>query len=318
MKKWYQKSMAVITAAACLFAGGTIGLARDSLPQLQLAAEAATTKTYVGSDGLQLDYEELRDGTIEITRFISSTSTDIELPSIIDGKSVASIGDSSFEGFNNLTSVVIPKGVTNIGWWTFYDCTSLISVTIPESVTSIGGSAFNICNSLTDIYYKGTESEWNQISLGNDSAISSSVTIHYNVPTIGNLEIGKVEVTLDELQANDYKVTVPITMKNNNDGWDSLAFGLSWNTSKITYSSCDYGSLFFDAFENNIHISSSGLQISPDGSFAWTAYVTDPSSSGPSYVVGDGTVINVTFKINANAQSGDTYYTNLYIKSSTY
>ena len=47
MRKWYHKSMAVLTAAACLFAGGTIGLARDSLPQLQLAAEAATTKTYV-------------------------------------------------------------------------------------------------------------------------------------------------------------------------------------------------------------------------------------------------------------------------------
>ena len=56
MRKWYQKSMAVLTAAACLFAWGTLGLARDSLPQLQLTAEAAD-KTYIGAAyGLQLEY----------------------------------------------------------------------------------------------------------------------------------------------------------------------------------------------------------------------------------------------------------------------
>ncbi len=67
MKKWYQKSIAVIMAAACLFVGGTIGLARDSLPQLQLTAEAED-KLYTGeSDGLQLNYDELENGTIVIT-----------------------------------------------------------------------------------------------------------------------------------------------------------------------------------------------------------------------------------------------------------
>ena len=86
MRKWYQKSMAVLTAAACLFAGGTIGLARDSLPQLQLTAEAANT--YIeAAYGLKLEYKKLNDGTIEITKFVSSTSTAIELPSTIDGKS---------------------------------------------------------------------------------------------------------------------------------------------------------------------------------------------------------------------------------------
>ena len=105
MKKWYQKSIAVVMAAACLFAGGTIGLARDSLPQLQLIAEAED-KLYTGeSDGLQLKYDELQDGTIEITKFVDSTSTDIELPAVIDGKSVTSIGDSAFYGCDNLMNI---------------------------------------------------------------------------------------------------------------------------------------------------------------------------------------------------------------------
>ncbi|MDD6375251.1 MAG: leucine-rich repeat protein, partial [Ruminococcus sp.] len=131
MRKWYQKSMAVLTAAVCLFAGGTIGLARDSLPQLQLTAEAAD-KTYIWSAyGLQLEYEELEDGTVEITKFVSSTSTDIELPSVIDGKSVTSIGESAFDvdvvgACRNLTSIIIPDSVTSIGARAFFKCNSLI------------------------------------------------------------------------------------------------------------------------------------------------------------------------------------------------
>ena len=151
MRKWYQKSMAVLTAAACLFVGGTLGLVRDSLPQLQLMAEAAN-KTYIGAAyGLQLEYEELSDGTVEITKFVSSTSTDIELPSTIDGKSVTSIGYDAFYECTNLTGVTIPGSVTSIGWGAFRDCINLIDVTIPDGVTSIEGFAFQNCTSLTTV-----------------------------------------------------------------------------------------------------------------------------------------------------------------------
>ena len=161
MRKWYQKSMAVLTAAACLFAGGTIGFARDSLPQLQLAAEAEESTYIEAAYGLQLKYDYLSDGTIEITKFVSSTSSDIELPSVIDGKSVTSIGYRAFnaddiEACSNLTSIIIPDSVTGIGDYAFYNCTSLTDVTIPDSVTSIGMCAFEHCESLTDVMIPGS------------------------------------------------------------------------------------------------------------------------------------------------------------------
>ncbi|MDD6430838.1 MAG: leucine-rich repeat protein, partial [Ruminococcus sp.] len=136
MKKWYQKTIAAFTAVTCLFGGGTVGLSQGILPQLQLTAEA---ETYTGeSDGLQLEYADLDDGTVEITKFIDSTSTDIELPAVIDGKSVTSIGSRAFckydfENSSYLKSIIIPESVTSIKKQAFFACDNLTDITLPDS-----------------------------------------------------------------------------------------------------------------------------------------------------------------------------------------
>lgn len=143
------------------------------------------------------------------------------------------------------------------------------------------------------------------------AVVATSAAVFTAIPAdaIGSLAIAGVTVTMDELQANNYLVTVPVTINGNSDGWDALAFGISWNTSEITYSSNSRGGLLGDAYINqNIEISGSGLQLSPDNAGGWIAYASTPSASGPSYVVGDGAIINVTFKVNENAQPGDIYY----------
>ena len=153
MKKWHQKSIAIFTAAACLLAGGTIGLSQESLSKLQLTAAAETENTNLvgASFGLELEYDYLDDGTLEITKFVSSYSTDVELPSTIEGKQITSIGHSAFSGCSDITSITIPNGVTSIGYWAFEKCSNLTSIIIPDSVKTIGGYAFSNCSSLTDI-----------------------------------------------------------------------------------------------------------------------------------------------------------------------
>lgn len=51
----------------------------------------------------------------------------------------------------NIPSVIDGNGVTSIGVDAFSGCTGLTSITIPDSVTSIGSSAFRGCKGLTSI-----------------------------------------------------------------------------------------------------------------------------------------------------------------------
>ena len=103
-----------------------------------------------------------------------------DLTSIVIPNSVTYIGDRAFSGCSDLTSIVIPNSVTSIGDFAFYNC-NLTYVVIPDSVTTIKGWAFNGCTNLTDVYYTGSEEDWENISV--DYSYNTTLfdaTIHYN------------------------------------------------------------------------------------------------------------------------------------------
>lgn len=108
------------------------------------------------------------------------------LESITIPNSVTRIGDFAFKGCTSLKSIIIPDSMTRIGASAFEGCTSLSSITIPDSVTSIGNYALSNTNKLADIYYTGTEEQWNAINKRSDwnqnmgSNVSGGTVIHYN------------------------------------------------------------------------------------------------------------------------------------------
>ena len=69
-----------------------------------------------------------------------------------------------------ILTLELRPGVPNIGENAFAGCFALRSVTIPASLTDVRGYAFSGCSSLADVYYGGTEEQWEYIyaDLGND------------------------------------------------------------------------------------------------------------------------------------------------------
>ena len=87
-----------------------------------------------------------------------------------------------FSNCTSLTSCILPEQATEIGLSAFYGCRNLATVYIPATVRIIRGYAFFGCDSLTDIYYGGTEEEWNNIDFGTDfygNVMPINTTIHF-------------------------------------------------------------------------------------------------------------------------------------------
>ena len=104
------------------------------------------------------------------------------LVSVTIPDSVKSLGSYLFFGCESLISATIPYGVTSIGTWTFMNCESLVSVTLPKTLMQIDW-AFDSCDALKDVYYGGTEAEWNSIDIDSfNERWLSKATIHFTQP----------------------------------------------------------------------------------------------------------------------------------------
>ena len=130
--------------------------------------------------------------------------TNINIPS-----SVTKIGTSAFTYCTGLTELYIPKTLQEVGRYidntVFYGCTGISKVEfeegttkiidnilcnaklksgakiiIPSSVTEIGSSAFYNCNNLTTVNFRGTEAQWNAISIGSSNDPLTSATKQFN------------------------------------------------------------------------------------------------------------------------------------------
>lgn len=151
----------------------------SSLKNITIPKSVTSIKDSVFEGCTSLTSVTIPDGVTNIEGMLfrdCSGLTSITIPN-----SVTSIYVNAFSGCTGLTNVTISNSVTSIGYGAFVKCTGLTSVTIPTSVTSISQAAFWRCDNLADIYYGGTEAQWNAIKIDSyDNDPLKNATIHYN------------------------------------------------------------------------------------------------------------------------------------------
>ncbi|MGN0811977.1 MAG: leucine-rich repeat protein [Candidatus Coproplasma sp.] len=80
--------------------------------------------------------------------------------------SVNYIAESAFNGCRSIESIIIPDSVSQIGCFAFSDCTSLTEIVLPAGLTYVGDYAFYRCCSIENVYFTGTGSPWDSVSIG--------------------------------------------------------------------------------------------------------------------------------------------------------
>ena len=123
------------------------------------------------------------------------------LRSISLGNELVAIGNAAFAN-TGLTSVVLPANLNNLGGGVFQKCEQLTSVEIyanisqipqsafvychqlqniriPRTVVQIEHAAFLACHNLLQIYYEGSEENWNSISIAPDNEPLSNTPIEF-------------------------------------------------------------------------------------------------------------------------------------------
>ena len=78
------------------------------------------------------------------------------------------------------TSYQIPGSVTSVSDGAFTYCCHLKTIAIPKGITEFTDWVFMCCYNLEDVYYTGTEAQWNAIEIGHANDALLNATKHYN------------------------------------------------------------------------------------------------------------------------------------------
>ncbi len=85
----------------------------------------------------------------------------------------------TFDGtYSKIKNVIIEDGIINIGSYVFGMCEKMSSISIPLSLEVIDENAFVDASSLKNIYYSGTQEQWNEIEIsseGNDFLLNAKI-----------------------------------------------------------------------------------------------------------------------------------------------
>lgn len=147
----------------------------SSLTSIIIPSSITTIGDYAFSNCKNLTSVNFASGLTDIG--YGAFSSCIALSGITIPDSVIHLGDQAFYACSSLTGVRVPNGLLGIPTGLFEYCYNLHSVLIPAEINYIAQNAFNGCTELENIYFKGSETQWRTISIGNGNEFLSNAML---------------------------------------------------------------------------------------------------------------------------------------------
>lgn len=120
-------------------------------------------------------------GAFAKTTALLDFKLDSNITSVNTFFSIGGIGTGTVYPFeeSGVTKVIVSNNVTKLPAKLFYSSANINQVHLNNTVVQIGESTFNKCSGITDVYFYGTEEEWNAIAIkkNNDNLINA--VIHF-------------------------------------------------------------------------------------------------------------------------------------------
>lgn len=154
------------------FDSGTQTLTVSGSGDMYNYANASDTP-WIGSDVRKIVID---DGVTSLGNYAFSwlyTLQTVKFPN-----SLRHIGGKAFFGCKSLASVYMSNNVEIIGWSAFEVCDNLKTIYLPKSLCMIMNGAFDNCG-LEEIYYAGSEEDWDNVSLGTSNGFLEGINICY-------------------------------------------------------------------------------------------------------------------------------------------
>ncbi len=128
---------------------------------------------YLHKSDVYINFEPLKHfDTIDKEAFSFSNVKEINI-------NVPIIYSDAFSYCKKLEIVTLPTIIT-INDEVFEGCENLTQLWVGKSLLLIKKYAFSGCDSLTDIFYEGTQEDWNKIAIDSSNTVILNATIHFN------------------------------------------------------------------------------------------------------------------------------------------
>ena len=124
-----------------------------------------------------IDTVTIEPGITSIGNYAFFQRWDIKAAIIPD--TVTKIGQNSFDNCEKITQISPLSNVISIGDNAFFNCNGLSSISLGKALQKIGSYAFYHCT-FADVYYSGSETEWNSVSIDDSNDVIYDASIHFN------------------------------------------------------------------------------------------------------------------------------------------